>query len=388
MTISVPDTLVYVDSAAGLNSLIEEMCEKAVVAFDLEADSMFHFREKVCLIQAATDTANYIIDPLSIPDVSPLARVLSDPAIVKIFHGADYDVRSLFRDFEIVICNLFDTELASRFLGNAETGLNTVLCNRFNIRLEKKYQKKDWSQRPLPAPMIAYAAKDVQYLIPLYTAQKQELSDMGRLEWVEEECRDLTQVRAAPLNERPLFVRVKGAGRFESRSLAILEALLEFRLKVAEAKDRPLFKVIGNSALCKIAAARPATMEDLVAARALSDKQISMYGHQILTHVRSALAIPAARLPRYPRHRSPRTSNDVSARFKHLKQWREQKAAALKLDPGVLINNAVLKSIAEAAPRNFDALDAVNGLKHWQKKTLGDEIIASLARMPEELTCA
>jgi len=380
MAISVPGTLVYINSAYGFNDFIAELQKETLIAFDLEADSMFHFKEKVCLIQAATASLNYIIDPLSIPDLSPLSHILSDPDITKIFHGADYDVRSLYRDYQIAIHNLFDTELASRFLGNAETGLNTVLQNRFNISLEKKYQKKDWSQRPLPEPMIAYAAKDVQYLIPLYKVQKKELLEKGRLDWVEEECRDLTLVRSGSLNERPLFTKMKGSGRLERRSLAVLEALLEFRLNMAEQKDRPLFKVIGNASLMKIAIAMPATMTQLIETRALSEKLLNMYGNSILRHIKKALAVPANELPRYPYSRPKRINSDVSAKFKALKLWREKKAMDLEMDPGVLINNTALRTIAESNPKNQKDLDAIPVLKNWQKKELGADIIMTLSK--------
>ncbi len=377
---SAPDTPIYINTANGLNNFIEDLRKETLIAFDLEADSMFHFKEKVCLIQAGTASSSYIIDPLSIPDLSPLSQILSDPNITKIFHGADYDVRSLYRDYQIAIHNLFDTELASRFLGNAETGLNTVLQNRFGVKLEKKYQKKDWSQRPLPEPMIAYAAKDVQYLIPLYDIQKKELAGKGRLDWVEEECRDLTLVRSGPVNERPLFLKIKGSGRLGRRSLAVLEALLEFRLKLADAKDRPLFKVIGNATLTKIALTIPETMEQLIKTHSLSPKQINMYGNPILRQIKTALAIPESNLPRYPRQRSRRTSNDASDRFKVLKLWREQKAADLEINSGVMINNTTLKTIAESNPKKPEDLDAIPALKNWQKKELGEGIITTLIK--------
>jgi ribonuclease D len=373
-----PSPIVFIDSPSGLNDAITDLCNEKKVAFDLEADSMFHFKEKICLIQASAGTTSYIIDPLPIEDLSPLSQILSDPDIVKIFHGADYDIRSLYRDYGIAICNLFDTELASRFLGNAESGLNTVLKNRFNITLEKKYQKKDWSQRPLPGPMIAYAAKDVQYLTPLYDIQEKELAEKGRLAWVEEECRDLAMVRASAVNERPLFLKIKGAGHLDRRSLTVLEALLEFRLALAEQKDRPLFKVMGNASLTKIALAKPATMEQLIKTRALSDRQVNMYGHPILQQVRQALAIPEDKLLQYPFSRHRRVSNDVSERFKTLKTWRDKKAAALELDPGVLISNAVLKSVAEAHPKTLAEITALPALKNWQKQVLGNDIITAL----------
>jgi len=378
--ISTPGTLQYIDDQAGLDKMITDLCKEPLIAFDLEADSMFHFKEKVCLIQIATRTACFIVDPLPISDMSSLSRLLSDEAITKIFHGADYDVRSLYRDYSISIHNLFDTELASRFMGSAETGLEAVLKKRFNICLEKKYQKKDWSQRPLPKEMINYAAKDVHYLIPLYEALQQELEGKGRLDWVLEECRDLTLVRSAPVNERPLFLKIKGAGHLDRRDLAVLEGLLEFRLVLAEQKDRPLFKVIGNTSLLSIAEAKPQTMNELSNIGALSDKQIHMYGHAMIDIVQTALAVPDSLLPSYPYTRPPRTSSDVSEKFNKLKTWREQKAKDLCMDPGVLINNAALKMIAELNIKKTDDANAISPLKNWQRKELWPEISALLAK--------
>ncbi len=104
---------------------------ETAVAVDLEADSMYHFKERVCLVQIATKKLSVMVDPLMIEDLSPLKPLFSNSGIRKVFHGADYDIRSLYRDFNISINNLFDTELASRFLGLKESGLQAVLKNVF-----------------------------------------------------------------------------------------------------------------------------------------------------------------------------------------------------------------------------------------------------------------
>jgi len=334
------------------------------VAVDLEADSMFHFEEKICLIQISSEKAGYILDPLKIPDMSPMAGIFFDQKIRKIFHGADYDVRSLYRDYGITVNNLFDTELASRFLGNAETGLDAVLQKRFNISLEKKYQKKDWSQRPLPEKMIRYAANDTRYLIPLYRAQIGELADLGRLDWVLEECSDLSRVRPPANEDQPLFLKFKGA-----------EALLQFRRNIAQQKDRPLFKVIGNQALLKIAQEKPQSAKQLNRIGALSVHQINRYGKSIVEVVQTALTLPQNRLSHYPRMFTPRMDEGVLKRIKQLKVWREQKAKSLGIDSGVLISNAVLKAVAESDALSLADLEAVLGLKRWQKKELGGELM-------------
>jgi len=147
---------------------------------------------------------------------------------------------------------------------------------------------------------------------------------------------------------------------------------------MAEQKDRPLFKVIGNASLMKIAIAMPATMTQLIETRALSEKLLNMYGNSILRHIKKALAVPANELPRYPYSRPKRINSDVSAKFKALKLWREKKAMDLEMDPGVLINNTALRTIAESNPKNRKDLDAIPVLKNWQKKELGEGVIMIL----------
>ena len=110
---------------------------------------MYHYFEKVCLLQISTESASYILDPLALRDLSALQPVFSNPRIRKVFHGADYDIRSLYRNFQIEVENLFDTQSACKFLGLRETGLEALLRSRFHVQLNKKYQRADWSRRPL-----------------------------------------------------------------------------------------------------------------------------------------------------------------------------------------------------------------------------------------------
>ena len=116
----------FIDTSYGLIRLARRLAPQSVIAVDLEADSMHHFHEKVCLLQLAAEGVNAVVDPLAIGHLAPLASLLADPGIRKVFHGADYDVRCLYRDFQIEIENLFDTQLACRFLGFKATGLEAA----------------------------------------------------------------------------------------------------------------------------------------------------------------------------------------------------------------------------------------------------------------------
>jgi ribonuclease D len=367
-----------VDTAAGLEKAVGTLEKEKVIAVDLEADSMYHFKEKVCLIQLATEKISVVVDPLQIDDLSPLNPLFANPDIQKIFHGADYDVRSLYRDFKIKIKNLFDTELACRFLGIKETGLKAVLKAFFEITIDKKYQKKDWSKRPLPKEMIEYASKDVIYLLPLAKILIDKLEEIDRLIWVLEECHNLSKVRSVLSDEEPLFLKFKGAGRLKSRGLAVLEALLQYRKAVAEKKDRPLFKIIGNDSIMKIATARPATLRRLKGIKALSGRQISMYGNDLIQVVAGALKLAENELPVYPRKTASPIPSEVLERIKVLKSWRDSKAVALNMDSGMVCNNALITAIALKNPEDKKSMGTIKEMKKWQKTAFGREIITVL----------
>ena len=374
--------IAYIDNAFALARVATELGRQTAIGVDLEADSMFHFTEKVCLLQIASPDAGYIIDPLRLDDLSPLAPIFADPAVIKIFHGADYDIRSLYRDFGITVSNLFDTEQACRFLGYAATGLEAVLLRHFNITLNKKYQKKDWSVRPLPDEMIEYAANDVLHLVRLHDILKQQLIEKKRLDWAMETCGELAGVRAeSPDSGQPLFVRFKGAGRLAPESLAVLESLLRFRREVARAKDRPPFKVMRESEIMALAVKKPRTLSALNRIKALSPRQVQMYGEKLVACVNSALDIPPESLPKYPRNRTPRMPAAVLRRLKALKEWRTDSAAALEIDPALLLNKVAMQALARENPKQKAALNDIEGLKDWQRDAFGAEIINALKQM-------
>ncbi len=358
------NTPLMVETPRDLAQAIHCLEGSACIALDMEADSMFHFKEKICLIQISNGHHMYLIDTLAIQDITPLAALLADGRIRKILHGADYDIRSFHRDFGLRFENVFDTELAARFLGYSETGLEALLKQKFNVILNKKFQKKDWSKRPLPPDMIAYAADDVRYLIALHEILLKELTEKNRLDWILEENDLLLRVKDQDLAPGPLFTRVKGAGRLDPTGLAVLESLLKFRLKIAAQKDRPPFKIIGTPALLKISREKPASWHQLQHLHMLSEKQLAAYGKTILDIVCHCVHLPKSQLPRYPRKTYVSAENTLPEKIKKLKQWRTRKARILGLDPGILLNNSAIKSLAEKNPKTLYDLQEIEEIKN------------------------
>jgi ribonuclease D len=357
--------------------LAAELERERAIGVDLEADSMYSYREKVCLLQFSTPSRTVVVDPLVITDLAPLQPVMANPRIRKIFHAADYDVRCLFRDFHIEVRGLFDTMVCGQFLGEAKVGLADMLNKYFGLQLNKKYQRADWSARPLRKAMVRYAAEDTRHLHRLAERLIKRLDDKGRRTWVDEEFLLLEQVRHN-YTDGPLFLRIKGARNLSRRQLAALEALLAWRNCEAQRRDCPLFKVISNNALLAMAGAMPTNVKTLATIKGLSPSLKERSGKTLVRVIGTALAMPEEQLPVYPVPEKPATDRQADARLRKLKNWRTRKAAQLAIDPGVLINNSLLEAIARRPPVNPAALAAFSNMKNWQRRELGPEIVATL----------
>ncbi len=345
-----------------------------VIAVDLEADSMHHYHEQVCLLQFTTAEKTVLIDPLGGADLAALKPVLADGKVRKLFHAADYDIRCLARDFDIEINGLFDTMISSQFVGEERFGLADMLRKYFDLELDKKYQRADWTIRPLTEGMISYAAGDTRYLQELADILEGQLQEKGRLSWVQEEFEILEKARFA-VHEGPEFLRFKGAGTLQPRQLAVLESLLQWRDSEAQRRDCPLYKVVGNKQLLELSKAMPKGSKEIENIPGMPLRLAQRYGGKLLAAVAEGMEVAADQLPHYPR--KPRQAKDPAAekRFSHLKDWRKKVASKLELDPGVLINNATLEGIAKRQPRNGDELEELGLLKKWQLREFGDAIL-------------
>jgi ribonuclease D len=368
-----------VRDARALETLADELRGSKVIALDSESDSLHHHREKVCLVQLASDRGHAVlIDPLAGLDLAPLAPLIADPAVAKVFHGADYDVTTMKRDFGFTFGGLFDTMLAARFLGLKEIGLQAVLRDELGVAVSKDSQKDDWSRRPLTPTQEAYAIADVLHLIPLYERLVARLRETGRLAWVEEESAAVAALEAARRDKDPdAWARVKGARKLNRRQQAALRAAWAWREAIAEETDIPAFKIATSETLLAVAEQMPATASDLRRIRpGLSHRALSRSGPLVeaLAAVAAAeeraLPVPPPGTPRPPLPPEP-----VRKRVDALKKWRTAEAARLGIDVSVVLPQRLLDKVAEAAPREVPALARVEGIRRWRVDALGEAIV-------------
>jgi ribonuclease D len=372
---------VWVDTPARLAALAADLSHQPLIAVDTESNSLHAYRERVCLIQFSTADTDYIVDPLALPDLSPLSAPLAKPVIEKIFHAAEYDLICLRRDFGWQINSLFDTMIAARTLGWQQMGLAALLEAYFGVKVNKRHQRADWGARPLTADQLAYARLDTHYLIPLREKLTRDLRAKGCWPEAREAFERLSRLNGnaipAPAAFDPeSFWRISGARDLTPRQAAALRELFIYREDIARRHDRPPFKVMSEATLLALAQAAPATLDELKPIPGMTDGQIRRHGAQLLQAISRGRKAHAPRPPAQERH-----DNDVLERYETLRRWRKQRAQERGVESDVIVPREVLWEIALNPPQAPADLAAVAGFGPVRRAKYGEEIIRALREM-------
>ncbi|TNE91843.1 MAG: hypothetical protein EP330_03850 [Deltaproteobacteria bacterium] len=385
--------LVMIEDAEGLAKLVAKLSEAPVIGVDTESDSMFSYQEKVCLLQFSDSEADYIVDPLKIDDMSPLGEVMSNPDIVKVFHGADYDVVCMNRDYGFKIVNLFDTMVAAQFLAFDKLGLADLIGRFFGHEIEKKFQRHDWSRRPLHKEHLDYARGDTHWLLAIRELLIWRLQEAGRLTHVDEECALLEQREWTARPDDPhAYLRVKGSRDLKDGEKRILRRLYEWRDKVAAEGNRPPYKVVPDSVMVTLARKKPEDVDDLDRIFSKKSAMKRRYGNELVAAVAQGLE-DDFEVPSRPPSR-PKASSGPSgppARLRGglldraataLKDWRNDLTRKDKTMTSVtVVSNSTLKSIAAVRPTTLEELAEIPDVRQWQVQDHGEAILAVLDKV-------
>jgi ribonuclease D len=378
---TIPLELVERDTT--LHHLLARFEREAVVGIDTEAASFHRYRDRVYLLQLSSPTTTAIVDPLGTGGLAPIGPWLAAGQTEFVFHDADYDLRLLRLEYGFQVARIFDTRVAAQFLNEPSVGLGALLESRFGVKTDKRFQRADWSLRPLEADMLEYAATDTHYLIPLRDQFHAELAQAGRLAWVEEEFELLTKVEwGEPDSPDEGFLRMKGARRLDRRGLAVLRELHRWREETASRLDRAQFRVLGNDPILHLAASRPTTMAALEQVPGIGRETISRRGAELLEAIGRGLRIPEADLPGFPRPPRVRPDPAFEVRLEHLKTWRLGLAERIGLPIGLVAPNASLEGVARRIPHTLEELAEVPGIRRWQVGEFGAELLRVVARAP------
>lgn len=369
----------WIADQSTLDAALASLARLDVVAVDTEADSLHSYFDKVCLIQISGGGEDLLIDPLGSLDLSAFGRILADPAVTKILHGADYDLRILGRDFGFDVRNLVDTMVCAQLLGYEGVGLAALLKRHFGLELDKSHQRADWSRRPLEPALREYAATDTRHLIELAAILRNELEALGRWSWAEEEFRRLEAIRFVPPEPDPdAFRKIKGCNRLERRSLAAVERLHAWRDGEARKLDRPPFKVLNNETIVTIATELPRTEAELKKIKGVSGWHLRNWGSEILGIVEEVVARAEDQLPEKRLSKPWFRDKDLDKQIETLRRARDRRAEEHRIDPSMLAPKHVLASVAALEPSRVEDLDRIPAMREWQKQLIGEDLIGAL----------
>ena len=374
-------TPIYLDRASDVDTFFASVGSVRRVALDTEGASFHRFVDRIYLLQLSTRDQTAIIDPVPIGRPAGLGRLLEDANVEVVFHDADYDLRLLWQDYGWHVRNIFDTRVAAQLLGIRAFGLAALLERYFGVKLDKKFQRADWSMRPLTQGMLEYAAQDTIHLLELRDRMEHDLEHAGRLDWAREEFALLEGTRWPDDDPANAFLRIKGARDLTRRELAVLRELVPWRDAIARSLDRATFRVIGNEQLLEIARRQPKARDELAAIKGVPRGLLESRGGEVLDAITRGLAVPDSELPRFPK--APRWDRDpdLDTRVSALKTVRDTTATRLDLDPGVLCARDRLEAVARKNPQTHDELESVQELRRWQRALLGEDFLKALRGM-------
>jgi ribonuclease D len=373
---------IYLEAPEAVARFVASIANTRSIALDTEGASFHRFIDRIYLLQLSTREASAILDPLTIGVPESLGTLLESRDVEVVFHDADYDLRLLHQDYDWRVTNIFDTRVAAQLLGIRAFGLAALLEKYFGLKLDKKHQRADWSMRPLTPGMLEYAAQDTAYLLDLRDRLGNELEKLQRGSWAREEFARLEGTRWEAEDAREAFLRVKGARDLTRRQLALLKELVQWRDGVAKTVDRATFRVVSNETLLELARLAPIARAQLVGVKGMPRGILESRSSEILNAVEQGLSVPDADLPRFPRAQRWDRDPDFDDVVAKLKTVRDDAAARLDLDPGVLCPRERLESIARRRPDSVDELRDIPELRRWQIEQLGEEFIRALRQIP------
>lgn len=363
----------WVATTETLQNMIAALEKEASVAVDTESNSLYAYQEQVCLIQFSTPTEDFLLDPLALPNLEGLAPLFANPNIEKIFHAAEYDLICLQRDFGFEFSNLFDTMIAARILSYDGIGLGKLIEKKFNVHVDKKFQKANWGQRPLSQDMLNYARLDTHYLIDLRAILESELKSIQRGKLAQEDFEMATQINGN--GKRPqsaIWERVGGRNKLAPRQATVLNEICLAREELAAKMDRPVFKVVSNKLLVRLAEDMPRGRSGLEES-GMTAHQIRRFGKILLAAVKRGQDASLVKPTRFQR-----PSDAYLLRLDKLRNWRKERAKGMGVESDIVLPRTLMEEIAKANPQDKNELAELMQKSPWRLSQYGNEILSKI----------
>jgi ribonuclease D len=370
----------YIQNESELEALIGALRQSDLIALDTEAAGYHRYHDRMCLLQLSTRNETFLVDTLAVPDIRSLGPVLADEGREVILHDAEYDLRLLARDHLVRIGNLFDTKIAAQLLGEPAIGLGALVEKYLGIKMDKKHQRADWAQRPLPVDMLEYAAEDTRHLPILRDRIKAALEERGRWSWAEEEFQLREDADWSPAPPDPDgYLRLKNTRDLQPPQMAALRELYNWRESVASRRDVAPFRVVSNEMLVALARALPVTEAAIATTAGVPASIAERHGKELFQALSRAAALRPDQLPQRPRSRGrPAPDPELDKMVERLKTARDKAAEELGLDRGFLMPRQQLEDVARSNAKTLEQLAKVPDMRRWQVEAMGELLLRVL----------
>ncbi len=369
---------ILVKTAQTLDEMVDKLAKESLIGVDSESNSLYAYQERVCLIQISSRTQDYLIDPLSIPDLSPLGKIFASETVEKVFHGAEYDIVTLKRDFGFEFNNLFDTMIAAKICNVNPLGLSHLLKSFLNITIDKRHQLDNWGIRPLPQDSLLYAQMDSHYLPKLRDILLVRLKSLRRMPDAQRAFIALTKLAPSVIRQFDPsgFWNLAEPHQLSWRELAILHELYIMRDTIAHTKDAPPMKIITNQQLIALAQTAPKSTIQLEKSHILNYKQRKRYAKAVLTAIKAGYE--AQSLPPPPELHG--VASLVADRYTALYTWRKERAQQDGVEVRSILSKNVLLQIAQTPPPDLERLKLIKGIGELRAHTYGEDILHILEK--------
>lgn len=299
-----------------LNELCREIDSCGRFGVDLEFIPERTYKPELCLVQVATESNVYIVDPYGVSSLTELWKRVADPSILVVLHAGDQDLDLIYQDSALLPANISDTQIAAAFIGfGYPVGYGKLVQQLLGVSITKAESYTDWTNRPLTKSQVAYALDDVRHLLPLHDAISEKLDHSGRRAWVEDECRRYCEDSYYEKDRSKDFMRFKGASGLSRRSLGVLRSLSEWRHGEAARINRPLRSILPDNVIFEFARHPPRSLDDVQRIRGVRADQLRNYGDSLLKAVKAAMELPDSELPQWPASRVPSRRDVLTADF-------------------------------------------------------------------------
>lgn len=360
----------YIDNKEALISLAGVLESQPWIALDTEFLRERTYRPELCLLQIAAGDTLACVDPLALDNIDPLLDVIYNPSITKVLHAAGQDLEIFYWLRGSIPENLFDTQIAAPLLGYQEQiGYANLVKEVLAVELSKSHSRADWTRRPLPPQQLNYAADDVIYLAKMYPAMRDELKELNRLEWLDQEWIDLTNPHLYEKPVEEMWKKLRQIDKLKGPRLAIAQQLAAWRELTARERNLPRNWLLKDDVLIDLAKQMPVDESELKHIRGLSDGLRRQHGSAITALIKKARDTKPEKFIIPPR-KSKLTSNQ-DASLDVLSAVVKTHATRLRINPSIL---APRKSLEELITGKRDT--AI--MQGWRRQLIGQALCSVL----------